>query len=154
MDLCIAILTSTHHTMAQAKQTYAFIFYAPDYTDEGALDRRLAVRQQHLANAKIVKEGGTPLQLNRPIKPDTTVSARPPLLVLGTDIAFRIRVSWNSEHDDSLRRHAIFRASRARWKLWILTKRGRLHLRNTLSRAPSSHITHTSLHCGTQTTEG
>lgn len=58
MDLCIAILTSTHHTMAQAKQTYAFIFYAPDYTDEGALDRRLAVRQQHLANAKIVKEQG------------------------------------------------------------------------------------------------
>jgi len=31
-------------------------------------------RRLHRKNAKIVKEGGTPLQLNRPIKPDTTVS--------------------------------------------------------------------------------
>jgi hypothetical protein len=30
-------------------------------------------RRLHRKNAKIVKEGGTPLQLNRPIKPDTTV---------------------------------------------------------------------------------
>ncbi|KAG6821389.1 hypothetical protein H0H93_014186 [Arthromyces matolae] len=29
-------------------------------------------RRLHRKNAKIVKEGGTPLQLNRPIKPDTT----------------------------------------------------------------------------------
>ena len=37
-------------------------------------------RRLHRKNAKIVKEGGTPLQLNRPIKPDTTVSSvRPPL---------------------------------------------------------------------------
>ena len=31
-------------------------------------------RRLHRKNAKIVKEGGTPLQLGRPIKPDTTVS--------------------------------------------------------------------------------
>ncbi len=37
-------------------------------------------RRLHRKNAKIVKEGGTPLQLNRPIKPDTTVS---PLPLLG-----------------------------------------------------------------------
>ncbi len=30
-------------------------------------------RRLHRKNAKIVKEGGTPLQLNRPLKPDTTV---------------------------------------------------------------------------------
>ncbi|KAG6877881.1 hypothetical protein C0993_002882 [Termitomyces sp. T159_Od127] len=30
-------------------------------------------RRLHRKNAKIVKEGGTPMQLNRPIKPDTTV---------------------------------------------------------------------------------
>ncbi|RZK20290.1 MAG: hypothetical protein EOO43_11245 [Flavobacterium sp.] len=29
-----------------------------DYTDEGALDRRLAVRQHHLDNAKKYKESG------------------------------------------------------------------------------------------------
>ncbi|EEB88419.1 hypothetical protein MPER_13758, partial [Moniliophthora perniciosa FA553] len=29
-------------------------------------------RRLHRKNAKIVKEGGTPLQLNRPLKPDTT----------------------------------------------------------------------------------
>ena len=28
-----------------------FAVYAPDYTDEGALERRLKVREQHLANA-------------------------------------------------------------------------------------------------------
>lgn len=32
-------------------------------------------RRLHRKNAKIVKEGGTPMQLNRPLKPDTTVSA-------------------------------------------------------------------------------
>lgn len=31
-------------------------------------------RRLHRKNAKIVKEGGTPMQLNRPLKPDTTVS--------------------------------------------------------------------------------
>lgn len=31
-------------------------------------------RRLHRKNAKIVKEGGTPMQLNRPVKPDTTVS--------------------------------------------------------------------------------
>ena len=34
-------------------------------------------RRLHRKNAKIVKEGGTPLQLNRPIKPDTTVTGFP-----------------------------------------------------------------------------
>jgi len=31
-------------------------------------------RRLHRKNAKIVKEGGTPMQLSRPLKPDTTVS--------------------------------------------------------------------------------
>ena len=31
-------------------------------------------RRLHRKNAKIVKEGGTPMTLSRPIKPDTTVS--------------------------------------------------------------------------------
>lgn len=30
-------------------------------------------RRLHRKNAKIAKEGGTPMQLNRPMKPDTTV---------------------------------------------------------------------------------
>lgn len=30
-------------------------------------------RRLHRKNAKIVKEGGTPLQLNRPLKSETTV---------------------------------------------------------------------------------
>ena len=33
-------------------------------------------RRLHRKNAKIVKEGGTPMQLNRPLKPDTTVRYR------------------------------------------------------------------------------
>jgi transcription initiation factor TFIID subunit 1, fungi type len=30
-------------------------------------------RRLHRKNAKIIKEGGTPMQLNRTLKPDTTV---------------------------------------------------------------------------------
>ena len=39
-------------------------------------------RRLHRKNAKIVKEGGTPMQLNRPVKPDTTVSSifSPPMV--------------------------------------------------------------------------
>ncbi len=37
-------------------------------------------RRLHRKNAKIAKEGGTLMTLNRPIKPDTTV--RPPSSVL------------------------------------------------------------------------
>ena len=43
-------------------------------------------RRLHRKNAKIVKEGGTPLQLNRPIKPDTTVSP----------VRRYPRISWHS----------------------------------------------------------
>lgn len=35
-----------------------FIIYAYDATDEGALDRRLAIRPEHLANMEKVKEKG------------------------------------------------------------------------------------------------
>jgi len=34
-------------------------------------------RRLHRKNAKIAKEGGTPMTLNRPIKPDTTVRPKP-----------------------------------------------------------------------------
>ncbi|TFK46606.1 hypothetical protein OE88DRAFT_1638060 [Heliocybe sulcata] len=36
-----------------------FFVYAPDYTDEGALQRRLEVRPKHLENAKSLIANGT-----------------------------------------------------------------------------------------------
>ncbi|KAJ3555703.1 hypothetical protein NM688_g2430 [Phlebia brevispora] len=42
-----------------ATQTYTFAVFAPDYTDPDALGRRLAVRTQHLANAKSLLQAGT-----------------------------------------------------------------------------------------------
>ena len=39
-------------------------------------------RRLHRKNAKIVKEGGTPMQLSRPLKPDTTVIIHPSCIVL------------------------------------------------------------------------
>ncbi|KAI6169546.1 hypothetical protein EDD17DRAFT_1464103 [Pisolithus thermaeus] len=40
----------------QSQQTY--IVWAPDYTDEGALARRMAVRQKHFVTAnKLIKQG-------------------------------------------------------------------------------------------------
>jgi len=39
-------------------------------------------RRLHRKNAKIVKEGGTPMQLNRPLKPDTTVTIHLSTVVL------------------------------------------------------------------------
>lgn len=45
--------------MSESKpQTYSFLVYAPDYTDADALSRRLAVREQHLANAKASLQSG------------------------------------------------------------------------------------------------
>jgi hypothetical protein len=41
--------------------------------DEIARMKKNQERRLHRKNAKIVKEGGTPMQLNRPVKPDTTV---------------------------------------------------------------------------------
>ena len=45
--------------------------------EELARRKKNQERRLHRKNAKIVKEGGTPLQLNRPIKPDTTVGLLP-----------------------------------------------------------------------------
>ena len=42
-------------------------------------------RRLHRKNAKIAKEGGTPMTLNRPIKPDTTVGHMPLPCGLRTD---------------------------------------------------------------------
>jgi len=36
-------------TSATATTLHTFVIWAPDYTDEDALNRRLAVREQHLA---------------------------------------------------------------------------------------------------------
>ncbi|KAI0667082.1 hypothetical protein C8Q78DRAFT_983090 [Trametes maxima] len=59
---------------AAAAQRHKFLVYAPDMADEGALQRRLSVRQAHLARAKeeeakgVVKLGGALLT------PDSIVS--------------------------------------------------------------------------------
>lgn len=41
-----------------AKSKFTFVLYAPDYTDPDAYNRRMAVRQSHLDNAKSLKEQG------------------------------------------------------------------------------------------------
>jgi len=43
-------------------------------------------RRLHRKNAKLVKEGGTPMQINRVVKADTTVSNRPCLAPSGSRI--------------------------------------------------------------------
>ena len=50
------------------------ILNANDYRleEEIARMKKNQERRLHRKNAKIIKEGGTPMQLNRPIKPDTT----------------------------------------------------------------------------------
>jgi len=57
-----------------------FMFFVPPLLTAGIrLEEEIArmkknqERRLHRKNAKIVKEGGTPMTLNRPIKPDTTV---------------------------------------------------------------------------------
>jgi hypothetical protein len=47
-------------TMSAAGHTtlHTFMVFAPDYADEGALQRRLKVREQHLANAKELHASG------------------------------------------------------------------------------------------------
>ena len=46
-------------------------------------------RRLHRKNAKIVKEGGTPMQLNRPVKPDTTVRLLTPVISSLTHFVIR-----------------------------------------------------------------
>ena len=48
-------------------------FFFTRLEEEIARMKKNQERRLHRKNAKIVKEGGTPMQLNRPVKPDTTV---------------------------------------------------------------------------------
>lgn len=54
-------------------------------------------RRLHRKNAKIVKEGGTPMQLNRPLKPDTTVSSPLclPSVHMTKSLAETLRALWS-----------------------------------------------------------
>jgi len=54
--------------------TLTFYFSYDRLEEEIARMKKNQERRLHRKNAKIVKEGGTPMQLNRPVKPDTTVS--------------------------------------------------------------------------------
>jgi len=47
-------------------------------------------RRLHRKNAKLVKEGGTPMQINRVVKADTTVSNQPLSRVVG--VAYRVLI--------------------------------------------------------------
>ena len=64
-------------------------------------------RRLHRKNAKLVKEGGTPMQINRVVKADTTVSDRPCLASSGSRIdryysglasLWSLRSSWSHEY--------------------------------------------------------
>jgi hypothetical protein len=52
-------------------------------------------RRLHRKNAKIVKEGGTPMTLHRPIKPDTTVCNSLLVRTLLTEFAEALRSLWS-----------------------------------------------------------
>jgi hypothetical protein len=54
------------------KNGYINVYYRLE--EEIARMKKNQERRLHRKNAKIVKEGGVPMQLNRPVKPDTTVS--------------------------------------------------------------------------------
>lgn len=49
---------SFYSTMS-APTIFKFAIWAPDYSDEECLARRLSVRERHLANAKKLTEAGT-----------------------------------------------------------------------------------------------
>lgn len=53
---------------------FTFLKTKPRLEEEIARMKKNQERRLHRKNAKIVKEGGTPMQLNRPVKPDTTVN--------------------------------------------------------------------------------
>jgi len=56
-------------------------------------------RRLHRKNAKIVKEGGTPMTLNRPIKPDTTVRICIWMRILLIEIAIYTAALWSLRSD-------------------------------------------------------
>lgn len=65
----------------------AFLMVTVRLEEEIARMKKNQERRLHRKNAKIVKEGGTPMTLNRPIKPDTTVrKALLPITALLTNL--------------------------------------------------------------------
>ena len=53
----------------------------PRLEEEIARMKKNQERRLHRKNAKLIKEGGTPMQINRVVKADTTVSKIPSPLV-------------------------------------------------------------------------
>jgi hypothetical protein len=43
---------STAETTENQPTLHLFVIWAPDYTDDDAINRRLAVREQHLASSR------------------------------------------------------------------------------------------------------
>jgi hypothetical protein len=69
--------SSAHSSIPYANIHLFACVYTGRLEDEIARMKKNQERRLHRKNAKIVKEGGTPMQLNRPVKPDTTVRLLP-----------------------------------------------------------------------------
>lgn len=54
-------------TMSTSNVKHLFLVYAPDKTDEGALERRLSVRPEHLKNAKALHDSAILSCVSRPV---------------------------------------------------------------------------------------
>ncbi|KAI5116477.1 hypothetical protein M0805_003506 [Coniferiporia weirii] len=74
---------------ATASPVFQFMVYAPDKTDDGALQRRLSVRERHLANAKPLVESGV-LKFGRAVlSPESIASPDAPQNMVGSMMIFQ-----------------------------------------------------------------
>jgi len=73
-----------------APTQHLFVIWAPDQSDEGALDRRLAVRERHLEVAKESMKAGYVTTVNGPLlSPESIASPDAPKKMIGSMLIVR-----------------------------------------------------------------
>lgn len=70
---------------------FTFVAYAPDYTEEGTLEKRLSVRAQHLERLRELKETGVMTSGILLLDPETFELPDEPEKMVGSIMIFRAK---------------------------------------------------------------
>ncbi|KAG8819681.1 hypothetical protein FRC18_011955 [Serendipita sp. 400] len=82
--------SSTINMATEQPTLHLFVIWAPDYTDEDAINRRLAVRSEHLRVAKLNEEAGYVTAVNGPLlSPESIAAPDAPKKMVGSMLVVR-----------------------------------------------------------------
>ncbi|PVF99402.1 hypothetical protein CPB86DRAFT_783773 [Serendipita vermifera] len=81
---------STTETTETKPTEHIFVIWAPDYTDDDAINRRLAVREQHLAMSRENQKSGYVTRVNGPfLSPESIATPDAPKKMVGSMLVVR-----------------------------------------------------------------